>query len=242
MAAPTCIMCNGSNAKSCSSCHAISYCSPKCQKLDWPLHKVICKPFTNMPSRPSPSHKLAILFPVDSKEPQLIWVKCECHVEDDGRIAWKMPDTLPLLEAENLNPIFRHEEFKGVDRNVLRGFNLSYTVQVICRDNFLSDGSTPNVCVRHMTKGKMAHDWRGPIVVMRQPGTAFDLVFYEDIRAGDLRVAIDYFLSYGSGSQSSPKLTFSFSSGLPTDPYMSQQAPGPPRYQEAPPGHRTWTQ
>jgi hypothetical protein len=38
------------------------------------------------------------------------------------------------------------------------------------------------------------------MVVMRQPGTDIDPLFYEDIRAGDLRVAIDYFLSYGRDS------------------------------------------
>lgn len=34
-------------------------------------------------------------------------------------------------------------------------------------------------------------------MVMRQPGTAMDPLVYENIRAGDLRVATDYFLSYG---------------------------------------------
>ncbi|KAH8674471.1 hypothetical protein BGZ60DRAFT_404089 [Tricladium varicosporioides] len=87
MATSTCIICNSSNAKSCSSCHSISYCSLECQKSDWPLHKTICKTFTTLPSRPSPSHKLAILFPVDSKDPQLIWIKCERDVDDEDGIA-----------------------------------------------------------------------------------------------------------------------------------------------------------
>jgi hypothetical protein len=46
----------------------------------------------------------------------------------------------------------------------------------------------------------MTHDWRGPIVVIRQPGTAIDPRFYKDISAADFRVAVDYFLSYGRGS------------------------------------------
>ena len=28
----------------CSSCHAISYCWRKCQKVDWPRHKENCVP------------------------------------------------------------------------------------------------------------------------------------------------------------------------------------------------------
>ncbi|KAJ7118362.1 hypothetical protein C8R44DRAFT_790625 [Mycena epipterygia] len=27
----------------CSVCHRVSYCSPECQKIDWPLHKPMCK-------------------------------------------------------------------------------------------------------------------------------------------------------------------------------------------------------
>jgi hypothetical protein len=201
MATSICTICNGSDAKFCSLCHSISYCSTECQKLDWPLHKTICKTFTTLDSRPSPSHKLAILFPVDSKDPKLIWIKCERHVDDDDGIAWEMPVTQPILATENLDPRYQDaREFKRITRSVLRGFNLSYTVQVICRETFLIDGSTPNVCVRQTTRGQMTHDWRGPIVAMRQPGTAIDPLFYEDIKAADLRVAIDYFLAYGRGS------------------------------------------
>lgn len=198
MATSTCTICNGSNAKVCSSCHSISYCSPECQKLDWTLHKTICKTFTTLDSRPSPSHRLAILFPVDSKYPQLIWIECERHVDDDDGVAYEMPVTQPILATGNLDPKYGHiPESKPITRNVLRGFNLSYTVKVICRGTFLIDGSTSNICVQHTTGGQMTHDWRGSLVAMRQPGTAVDPLIHEDIRAADLRVAIDYFLSYG---------------------------------------------
>lgn len=195
---PTCTICNGSNAKLCSLCHSISYCSRECQKADWPLHRTICKTFTTLPPRPSPSHKRAILFPVDSKDPQIIWIKCERKVDDEEGTTYEMPDDQHLLEMENLdlNHAWQHIP---ISRNVLRRFNLGYTVQVTVRETFLVDGSTSNVCVRHTTKGQTPHDWRGPIVVMRQPGTAIDPLFYEDITAGDLRVAVDYFFSYGRG-------------------------------------------
>lgn len=80
--------------------------------------------------------------------------------------------------------------------DTISAINLSYTVQVIGRGTFLIDGSTPNVCVRHTTKGRMTNDWRGPIVVLRQPGTAIDPLFYEDISASDFRVVNDYFLFF----------------------------------------------
>lgn len=198
MVAHTCTICNGSDTKFCSSCHSTSYCSPECQKTDWPLHKTICKSLTTLPPRPSPSHRLAILFPVDSKEPQLIWINCERRIDDDDGIAWERADTDSILKTKNVDPQYGNSrEYKPITRNALRGFNLSHTVKVICRETFLIDGSTPNICVERTTRGKMTHDWRGPIVVMRQPGTNIDPRFYEDMRAADLRVAVDYFLSYG---------------------------------------------
>ncbi|KAH6613186.1 hypothetical protein C7974DRAFT_405322 [Boeremia exigua] len=197
MANQTCIICNGSNTKFCSSCHSISYCSQKCQKDDWPLHKKICKTFTTLPSRPSPSHKLAILFPVNSKDPQLVWIECKRHVDDEDGIVWDSPDTQNLLQIENLNPEYGHpRQFLRITRSKLREFNLSHTVKVIGRETALIDGSSSNVCVQHTTKGRMTYDWNGPIVVMRQPSTAVDPLFYEDVRAGDFRVAVDYFSNY----------------------------------------------
>jgi hypothetical protein len=153
MANQTCIMCNGSNAKSCSSCHSISYCSQKCQKDDWPLHKTICKAFTTLPSRPSPSHKLAILFPVDSINPQLIWIECNRLVDDEDGIAWESPDTQNLLNIENLDPKYgQTREFKKIRRTKPSAFNLSDTVDVIPRETASIDGFTPNVCVLNMLK------------------------------------------------------------------------------------------
>ena len=110
-----------------------------------------------------------------------------------------MPDTGGILSSEKVLPEFERgiPERKPIKRNVLRGFDLYYTVQVICRDTFLIDGSKPNSCVMEITKGKMTHDWRGPILVMRQPGTEIDPDFYEDVTAAELRIVVDYFLSYG---------------------------------------------
>jgi hypothetical protein len=69
-------------------------------------------------------------------------------------------------------------------------------VEVTVQETGLVDGSMSNICVQHTTKAWMTHNWSGPIVVMRQPGTAVDPLFYEDVKAGDFRVAIDYLLTY----------------------------------------------
>ena len=38
----SCLMCKKEDAKTCSRCHMVSYCSKKCQKLDWKRHKIEC--------------------------------------------------------------------------------------------------------------------------------------------------------------------------------------------------------
>jgi hypothetical protein len=112
-----------------------------------------------------------------------------------------MPDTGWILSSEKVLPEYKGNmtERKPIKRNALRGFDLDHTVEVVCRETFLIDGSKPNSCVMEITKGKMTHDWRGPIVVLRQPGTAMDPRFYEDVTAADLRIVVDYFVSYGRG-------------------------------------------
>jgi hypothetical protein len=112
-----------------------------------------CKAFTTLPSRPSPSHKLAILFPVDSINPQLIWIECNRLVDDEDGIAWESPDTQNPLNIENLDPKYgQTREFKKIRRTKPSAFNLSDTVDVIPRETALIDGSTPNVCVLNMLK------------------------------------------------------------------------------------------
>jgi len=191
MSALTCIMCNAPNAKFCVSCHSASYCSPACQRTDWPLHKTICKSFTSLPSRPTPNHKLALFFPVNSKDPQLIWLNCD-RAKGNGWSA-DIPDTEPL-RVENLDPdgSVVAEEYKLITRNHRRGFDYSHTVHFICRKGFIQDGSPRNDCVWHRTKGVMS-DWRGPILVTHQPPADIYNRTYEDIKAGDLRAAVDYF-------------------------------------------------
>ncbi|KAI0074273.1 hypothetical protein K474DRAFT_1677252 [Panus rudis PR-1116 ss-1] len=38
-----CVVCGEKRTKTCSQCQSVSYCSPECQKEDWPAHKNRCK-------------------------------------------------------------------------------------------------------------------------------------------------------------------------------------------------------
>jgi hypothetical protein len=192
-----CTICNAPKAKSCASCHSAAYCSPECQQTDWPLHKTVCKALKSVPPRPDASHKLAILFPVDSKVPELIWVFCEPRKDDEeeGGYPYEYPHIREHLGDDKAFP-----EHKPVTRNVYRGFNLDHTIDITCRDAFLIDGSKINQCIVETTRGAVSHSWSGPIVVMRQPSLAYDPRFYSDITLADLRTAIDYFIAYGNES------------------------------------------
>jgi hypothetical protein len=53
------------------------------------------------------------LFPVDSKDSQLIWNECERVVDEEDGVAWDSPETQNILEIENLGPKYHGaREFK----------------------------------------------------------------------------------------------------------------------------------
>ena len=42
-----CVVCSSPATQRCAGCYSVAYCSPACQKQDWPLHKAACtKPYT----------------------------------------------------------------------------------------------------------------------------------------------------------------------------------------------------
>ena len=106
----SCVMCNKTQAKLCTRCRSCYYCSSNCQKSDWACHKRLCRAFAEQPLRPSPSHKRAIFFPVNSEQPQMIWVLCELIYDDEDGASF---------ERANLEPYF------GLDRPILRSARIS---------------------------------------------------------------------------------------------------------------------
>lgn len=85
-----------------------------------------------------------------------------------------------------------------------RNSDLDHTVAVFGRDTFLPDGSRSNQSIIEATRGACMHDRRGPVTVMRQPGTAVDPLVYLDMTLGDFRVAVDHFVKYSDESVSDP--------------------------------------
>ncbi|KAF2826012.1 hypothetical protein CC86DRAFT_370836 [Ophiobolus disseminans] len=71
-----CTMCEVKGTLKCSGCESMHYCSKKCQKLDWPIHRVICKTYADHKgNRPSPAHHSVIYFPQDEALPRFMWLE-----------------------------------------------------------------------------------------------------------------------------------------------------------------------
>ncbi|KAE8419970.1 hypothetical protein BDV36DRAFT_293621 [Aspergillus pseudocaelatus] len=69
-----CVMCQTPCARRCTQCFAIWYCSNRCQKPDWPAHKLLCSRYRKfLDTRPSKSHRLGIWFPRDANRLRLKW-------------------------------------------------------------------------------------------------------------------------------------------------------------------------
>ncbi|KAK1764628.1 hypothetical protein QBC33DRAFT_497166 [Phialemonium atrogriseum] len=71
-----CNMCESEGTKACGKCGDAYYCSAECQRSDWPMHKILCKAFSDFKSdkRPSPEHFRAVIFPMTQGEPEFVWL------------------------------------------------------------------------------------------------------------------------------------------------------------------------
>jgi len=104
MASPNCATCNKPSPslrlhKKCSGCQSSSYCSKACQKEDWRTHQLVCaqfKSFLTSNPRPSSAHKLALLLPVNKKQPQFVWLHCIMRFE-----GYEYPQDREFLGADN---------------------------------------------------------------------------------------------------------------------------------------------
>jgi hypothetical protein len=160
----------------------------------------VCSQFKTLISdpklRPSPSHKLAILLPVDEEEPKLVWVDCPMK---NGQF-WESPEYRKFLGDDDpySQRIPVGAKLKAANPS-LRRFALEHTVTLYIRETALKDGSLPNKCVVSMMKGKHKFNWKGPLAIFSQPGTKTDPLVYQDVVPADLRVVTDFFLCYGNG-------------------------------------------
>ncbi|KAB5594448.1 hypothetical protein CTheo_2079 [Ceratobasidium theobromae] len=129
-----------------------------------------------------------ILLPWNDKRPGLI------RLQTPGRVDAANNSTdwaIPLTEYLGENTAFGSRE---ITRNV-GGEPLRYPLRVFFRDNFLQDGSPPNLSVLNITHGGARHAWAGNIVVLKWAGARRQ--GYQDMTMGDLHVIAAWLLNYG---------------------------------------------
>jgi hypothetical protein len=129
-----CTACNEPNGRHCARCKNARYCSTACQKADWPIHKLLCPTFADFDAsnRATDEHFRAILFPVDEEKPELIWLHCKWHSDEESRYQHPEAESLlgpgafPMDAPIQYNPVLKR--------------TLSDTIYVCYRDTFLIDG------------------------------------------------------------------------------------------------------
>lgn len=184
-----CSICDKVTSRHCKNCSCSLYCSNKCQKTDWPQHKMLCDQFKNFSTRPNKSARRAIFFPEKEKNAKFIWVTCVWRSGEHGDPGFEDVDVKGYIGDDLGRTIFQ--------RNLLRSRDLDNTIQLIYRDAFLKDGSGVNRSIIEVTKGLMSRSWRGPVLVFKKEGLGMDPDNYGDMDTVDFRDAIDFFSSVG---------------------------------------------
>ncbi|KAH7091650.1 hypothetical protein FB567DRAFT_617312 [Paraphoma chrysanthemicola] len=113
-----CTVCDNSGELACSGCKSIHYCSKACQKVDWPIHKIICKDYAHfINTRPDADHHSAIYFNPSDTSPCFVWLRYDLgHIHPDIDQLVKFGVSRERIEADGLtmvanNPILtRHIE------------------------------------------------------------------------------------------------------------------------------------
>jgi len=146
-----CAVCNQPSTQRCSACRMVPYCGKECQKKDWPSHKFFC-PLLYPEKDKSGKSVRAVFLPSDSPTPQFINVN---HGRD------------PKKEMQALESVLGKGCYYSRRMRLFQESNGSYdrVITVFYRDNFMNDGSTPNICVTAITNGVNTGRWRGPLLV-----------------------------------------------------------------------------
>lgn len=182
-----CTFCDKHGAHLCGRCESVRYCSEECQKADWPIHKLLCKAFSDfdVSTRETSKHFRAFSFPINEK-PKVIWIHCE---RDSDGYQQAQTDSLPGVEhGLGHTPI----QYNG-----RLGRELPDTLYICARDTFLIDGSMPNKgvgAIMASQPGGKRYYWRGPFVAYGKRGLDMDQRECRDLDMKDFRHLADFFL------------------------------------------------
>ncbi|KAA8569959.1 hypothetical protein MFRU_005g01130 [Monilinia fructicola] len=205
-----CASCNEDDAtKKCAGCKITYYCKEQCQKDDWKLHKLVCKPyieFINNVPRPKKqkqnegSFKLAIFLPVDEKQLKFFWLEtCKDMSENLYTLEIGSPQmiseylgsepteictsTVRLIQQllQNFPDEARYIQARQLEIEIVPFHVPEYSMNPL------------NKCAKKLANNRMMFGWRGPIVVVhRIPETRS----IGDIQPSDIRIIADWFRRY----------------------------------------------
>lgn len=184
-----CMICNNNISMVCKKCNSTFSSCTQTEAKDCFIHKYnACKCETG-----KKAEKLVygVLLPENTEKPVLVQIKIEkCFDEDEGCYI-ETPDLKTFLGTNQL-------DFASMNRNALKNKPLLDAFYINFRDKFLFDGSQTNKCVQKITKNNACHDWRGPIVIMKQKGRNLSQsTYYIDACINDLSDFADFFTAYG---------------------------------------------
>jgi len=208
-----CAVCNAGDAKSCSTCESIAYCSAECKKDDERIHGILCEDlpaFLAKFPRPIPKATLAIFFSrgtylsrdSSKKKPEFIWMEFLhnklMRVEKDGL-------TGALIRTDVLKGEFHPEpssETFRIYRDCSKMGDIEYPLCLYMRnDGWMRDGtftSFPNICLLETTQGDQKQLWLGPLLIYSDFSPRGSRL--RDITMNDFRIFMDFCKVYqGTG-------------------------------------------
>ncbi|KAH7468017.1 hypothetical protein FOMA001_g15876 [Fusarium oxysporum f. sp. matthiolae] len=170
-------------------------------QTDWRTHRLLCAKFSeqaqrSFASRPSPTHYLAIFFPMDKTRPSLVWVDTK---KDNYEVEPYFHPVLDQLLHIPGNDGYIGRGLRQVQGNVLRGrTSWQNTLNLWFLD--------PDVTPRNITTDQAIHGtiptligdtwgefiWKGPVVAVMRKGTGYEPRHSTDITLTAYRDAIDY--------------------------------------------------
>ncbi|CAF1138455.1 unnamed protein product [Brachionus calyciflorus] len=161
---------------------------------DWINHKLICDALPYPVKSQSQQSVYGIYLPEDNDKPIFVSVSFKMVYDKEDNTHYQRLDKESFLGKDAFT------SSSVMARNPLNPQRVMQNMLVISyRDHFLKDGkSKTNKTVYNMTKGKLLHDWRGPILVTKAEGlNIIDFHNYIDIDSSDFSDLFDFFLSYG---------------------------------------------